>query len=163
MYCNLFVSYLYYTKIFEMLCANLVSIYFTDNESNWENNEKVRHRKLVCIYSILDSRTDKATTISKIKQDYIESFTCHGLTRICTGRLYERIFWLILLVGCLAFCFYLLYEMIIDYLKYEIRTEIRYLMREELVLPTITVCLSVSIMEICTWLLKSILLIFGQY
>ena len=70
----------------------------------------------------------------------MESFSWHGLTRVFTGRKWEKVVWSTLLVGCMSFMVYLAHAMVVQYLQYHIRTEIDIRDEDEIGLPTITAC-----------------------
>ena len=74
----------------------------------------------------------------------MDTFTCHGLTRICTGRPAEKVLWFVVFAGCLGFLIYLAVEMVQEYFEYLIRTETRMVSKEEIILPTVTLCLEVG-------------------
>ena len=83
--------------------------------------------------------------LSQAVREYVDSFSCHGLTRICTGRPLEKVLWFLLFAGALAYLIYLVVGMGKEYLEYDIRTEIRLKSVESIYLPTITLCLEVGL------------------
>ena len=86
---------------------------------------------------VLDSK-------STITQTYMESFTCHGLSRIFTGRCWEKVLWFILIAGCASYVIHLTSIMVSEYMQFKIRTETSIREEEEIPLPTVTACLKVS-------------------
>ena len=69
-----------------------------------------------------------------------ESFTIHGLSRIASGSFKQRIFWIITLSAALGVVSYASYGFVQEYLKFDIRTEIRIYDKESIPLPDIVVC-----------------------
>ena len=67
--------------------------------------------------------------------------TCHGLSRICnTWHVGRRIFWFLLVLGCMCLLVQQLYERISIFLRFEIKTEVLVETYSSLILPTVTIC-----------------------
>ena len=79
-------------------------------------------------------------SVQRIIMDYQESFTCHGLSRILRGSIWERVLWFLLLMGSLTFIGFLTHYLVAEYFEFKIRTEVRVLDAEEIALPSITLC-----------------------
>ena len=78
--------------------------------------------------------------MQSIIDNYKESFTCHGLSRIYTGKKWEKILWFVLLTACLSFIGYLVHDLVNAYTQYNVRTEVRVDDADQVPLPTITAC-----------------------
>ena len=74
---------------------------------------------------------------------YTNNFSWDGLSRVFTGPPVERVFWFFVVVVLLACFSYLVYLLVVDYERHEIRTEVRMLAVDEIDLPKVTVCLQV--------------------
>ena len=81
--------------------------------------------------SLLSRVTAKRRMISS-------SFTCHGLTAILHGDLYDRIIWTVLAIVSIMLALLLTWSLFTSYLKYTVSTSIS--MVYDLRYPTITVC-----------------------
>ena len=69
-----------------------------------------------------------------------ESLSIHGLSRIASGSFKQKIFWLISLSAALGVVSYASYGFVQEYLKFDIRTEIRIYDKKSIPLPDIVVC-----------------------
>ena len=78
--------------------------------------------------------------MAQTKNSYMTSFTTHGLTKTCTGRPLERLFWLVCLSTALCFTVYMCNLFYTNYGKKDIRTEVRIIEKDEIPLPSITFC-----------------------
>ena len=86
------------------------------------------------------SATRKIKLLQSMIDNYKESFTCHGLSRIYTGKKWEQILWFVLLTACMLVIVYLVSDLAKHYLEYNVRTEVRVEDAEKVPLPTITAC-----------------------
>ena len=77
---------------------------------------------------------------SEILTSYRENFTMHGLSKIFNGVLWEKLLWLAALLACLGVIFHFTQGFYKEYLRYDIRTEIRMKTSRSLLLPAITIC-----------------------
>ena len=77
-----------------------------------------------------------------VEQQFVESSTCHGLFRI-TNKQYHivrRGLWFLVVVGCLGFMAYQLFESFSAFLKFQLKTSINVEIHQQLELPAITIC-----------------------
>lgn len=107
--------------------------------NNWstislENDLTVHHNRRSTLLAV-----SKEKLIQK-KNEYIQSFTVHGLTKICTGTKAESVFWLIMLLLGLALSVYVVYRLVSKYLQFEIYTEVSETVTTKNFFPAITFC-----------------------
>ena len=69
-----------------------------------------------------------------------DHFSIHALSRIVSGNLFDRLFWLTVLVLSLSIVLYATSNIIQEYLLYEIRTEIRVVEQHHIQLPDVIIC-----------------------
>ena len=62
---------------------------------------------------------------ASVARSYMEGFTIHGLSKVFTGKLWERLYWFLILAGALGFVIFKVYGFHLNYGKNEFRTEIR--------------------------------------
>ena len=75
-----------------------------------------------------------------VLRSYVEAFTLHGLSKVCTGYRSERIFWLFSLVIAFSFIGYICHHNYQTYLNKDVRTETRSVEQSEMTLPVFHVC-----------------------
>ena len=78
--------------------------------------------------------------ITKKINDYVESFTVHGLTRVCRGNKLESVFWCLMLFGGILLSIIIISGLVSKYLNYGIYTEIRMEVTDRNYFPSITFC-----------------------
>jgi len=78
--------------------------------------------------------------VEKKKNEYVSSFTVHGLTRIFRGSRSESIFWLLMLLVGITMSTYVIHGLIKKYFEYNIYTEVRSTVSIQNIFPGITVC-----------------------
>ena len=71
---------------------------------------------------------------------YRDNFTTHGLSKIFTGLMWEKIFWFTSLFGSLSIIVYFTYGFYVEYNQFDYRTEIRVQTSQNITLPTATIC-----------------------
>ena len=74
------------------------------------------------------------------KDEYVSSFTVHGLTRIFKGSKSESIFWMLMLLVGVTLSTYVIHGLIKKYFEYNIYTEVRSTVSIQNIFPGITVC-----------------------
>ena len=87
--------------------------------------------------------TQRGVTVNKIKKiqgSYGRTLTMHGASRVLYGSPFERVFWLLWVVGMMSLTAYLGTEYFTKYSDRESRIEKRFRDVKELPIPTITVC-----------------------
>ncbi|XP_066927913.1 acid-sensing ion channel 2-like [Clytia hemisphaerica] len=72
--------------------------------------------------------------------EYANTFTMHGLSRIIVGKNIESLFWFMMLFGGLVTCFVVIHGLVSKFYRYEIYTEIRSIIAHENYFPAITFC-----------------------
>ena len=85
-------------------------------------------------------KNQRGQLMVKKKNEYIESFTMHGLSRILTGTRAESFFWLIVLTGALILGTSVVVGLVQKYLKYQVYTEITQKATTKNYFPSITFC-----------------------
>ena len=80
------------------------------------------------------------TTLDEIRESYMHNFTLHGLTKICMGLWWERLIWFASLTTCIAIVVHFALGFYQQYIKYDVRTEIRVSTSKNISLPALTVC-----------------------
>ena len=77
-----------------------------------------------------------------VEQQFVESSTCHGLFRITNKKYHivRRGLWFLVVVGCLGFLAYQLFESVSTFLKFQMKTSITIETHNQLELPAITIC-----------------------
>ena len=76
--------------------------------------------------------------IDQILKSYQSSFTMHGLAFIIKGKPLEKVSWGIFTLGVLTLASFMTHHYMTRYLKKDIRTEIRYIDKQVINLPSIT-------------------------
>ena len=92
--------------------------------------------------SISEVRAFKAKSSSHTEQAnaYKESFTIHGLSKVFTGTICERVFWFLVLACCLGIVAFVSHGFYKQYSDHDFRTEIRMVDIKEPILPALLVC-----------------------
>ena len=72
--------------------------------------------------------------------EYVNTFTVHGLTKVFVGERLESGFWLIILFCGLIFSVVIVYGLVVKFLNFGIYTEIRSQVTEENFFPSVTFC-----------------------
>ena len=73
---------------------------------------------------------------------YREGFTVHGLNWLCTGSLPEKVVWATFISLVMGFAIYMVNGYVQKYLRYEWRTEIRYVETQTILQPVVVFCSS---------------------
>ena len=88
-----------------------------------------------------NSRKTKLDVIVESKKDeYVNSFTVHGLTRIFKASKSESIFWMLMLLVGVTLSTYIIHGLIRKYFEYNIYTEVRSTVSTKNIFPGITLC-----------------------
>ena len=90
------------------------------------------------------SRQVEASITPTLARSYMEGFTIHGLSKVFTGKLWERLYWFLILTGALAFVLYKVYGFHETYVANEFRTEIRMVDAKNLIYPELEFCRKIS-------------------
>ena len=99
--------------------------------------------KLPSASSSLRWHEDQISRRRIIKQkinEYVNTFTVHGLTKVFVGERLESGFWLIILFCGLIFSVVIVYGLVVKFLNFGIYTEIRSQVTEENFFPSVTFC-----------------------
>ena len=76
----------------------------------------------------------------RLIKGYINNLTTHGVTKVISGSLPEKLFWAALLFGVFAYFFYSAYSLLSTFLSYDVIINNDILDLDEVKLPSITVC-----------------------
>ena len=68
-------------------------------------------------------QTESAWT--RLYLSYRDNFTTHGLSRIFTGRVWEKILWAIVLLASLVFVAYATHSFVQEYRSFKVKTDIQ--------------------------------------
>ena len=85
-------------------------------------------------------RTKLDAIVETKKDEYVNSFTVHGLTRIFKGSKSESIFWMLMLLVGVTLSTYIIHGLIRKYFEYNIYTEVRSNVSFKNIFPGITLC-----------------------
>ncbi|XP_066931852.1 acid-sensing ion channel 4-A-like [Clytia hemisphaerica] len=102
----------------------------SDEDNTWHENQM----------------TSKMVIKTKI-EEYINSFSIHGLTRVFKGNRRESIFWSVILLLTTIFVAISIHNLIAEYHKYDYYTEMRDKLTKEHVFPSITICNQAKLRE----------------
>ena len=105
------------------------------NASHQRPHEQVPNALAANVTTSPDPRT-----CPSVSRTYLEGFTIHGLSKVFTGRLWERIFWGSVLLGVLGFLAFIVNGFYTKYKGNEFRTEIREVDERNRTWPTIKIC-----------------------
>ncbi|XP_066931745.1 acid-sensing ion channel 4-A-like isoform X2 [Clytia hemisphaerica] len=78
--------------------------------------------------------------IKKKIEEYVNTFTVHGLTKVFTGERVESAFWLVMLFGGILLSVVIVHGLVTKFLKHGIYTEIRSEITDENFFPSVTFC-----------------------
>ena len=87
-------------------------------------------------------KTRSLSHLRELRQSYVDGFTTHGLTKTCSGQLWERIFWFICVSVTFSCTIYACHMSFLHYKRNDIRTEIRIIEEYKIPMPAITFCLN---------------------
>lgn len=85
-------------------------------------------------------QADRKVRLQKKIDEYVDSFTTHGLTKGIKGTRIESIFWLVMLISGILLCFVVLYGLVSKFLSRAVYTEIRSQITDRNLFPSITFC-----------------------
>lgn len=89
----------------------------------------------------LESKGNAKQRISQKLFRFSTTTTSHGLPRIVESKkLYQRIIWTVFLLSSVCVCAYSIAQSIIEYLKFEVITQIRVVPHSEIVFPQVSIC-----------------------
>ena len=117
-----------------------------DSPSFYMNSNTAHGKSLSTSISSLNTMQWHEAQISRrriIKQkinEYVNTFTVHGLTKVFVGERLESGFWLIILFCGLIFSVVIVYGLVAKFLNFGIYTEIRSQVTDENFFPSITFC-----------------------
>ena len=82
-----------------------------------------------------------SSEIKDTLKELIRSSTCHGIpSAFRTKRSSLRVMWILLFIGCAAYCSYLINDSIMSYLEYDVVTRIDLIYENPARFPAITFC-----------------------
>ena len=88
-----------------------------------------------CIYAC-----EKPAQPDSVWTSYRDNFTIHGLSRVFTGRLWEKALWSIVLLASLLFVGYATHGFVQEYRSFRVKTDIQVISAKEITFPAITLC-----------------------
>ncbi|XP_057302822.1 acid-sensing ion channel 5-like [Hydractinia symbiolongicarpus] len=114
-----------------------------------EDEKNITDEGVVMVESVDESEDDnlwhevqmsKKLVIQKKIDEYVNSFTVHGLTKVMTGSKVESIFWAIMLLGGIILSIVIVHGLVSKFLKFGIYTEIRSQITDQNYFPSVTFC-----------------------
>ena len=90
------------------------------------------------VTSIPPSSSKKSSSTKdtpSVARSYMEGFTIHGLTKVFMGKLWEKVYWFLILMGVLGFVAFKIHGFHSRYQSNEFRTEIRVVNTDNYTLP----------------------------
>ena len=78
--------------------------------------------------------------IKELLKNYIESLTVHGVTKIFTGNIIERVFWFLVFISFFSYFLITLHSLFVQYNNHTYITNTQLFELEQIKLPIITVC-----------------------
>ena len=121
----------------------------TDQVMHLETNEETRYSlgsNIMIdhtpseIESVNPPDTKSPNTLENKRLSYIDTFTMHGVGRMFSGHLLERLFWFCVVTVTISITLLIAHQHIEDYYSREVRTEVRVKSETSLPLPSITIC-----------------------
>ena len=82
----------------------------------------------------------KESSLQTILQSYKEGFTVHGMSRVFSGYLWDRLLWFIVLLASLVFVLYATYGFLQEYWSFNIYTDIQVKTATDITVPALTIC-----------------------
>ena len=111
-----------------------------DPEEMKENEDNAWHE---------NQMTSKMAIKTKI-EEYINSFSIHGLTRVFLGNRKESIFWSVILLILTIFAAISIHKLVAEYHQYDFYTEMREKLTKEHAFPSITICNQDKLVDVST-------------
>ena len=87
-----------------------------------------------------EKRLSRKLVLRKKIDEYVNSFTAHGLTKIFTGTKIESIFWATMLFGGILLTILIAHGLVSKFYAFGIYTEIRSQITERNFFPSVTFC-----------------------
>ena len=100
--------------------------------------------------------TTPPTNSSSVSRSYMEGFTIHGLSKVFMGKLWEKVYWLFILMAVLGFVSYKIHGFHSKYKSHEFRTEIRMVDADDYVYPEIRICSDDLYKHVSLWCYKNL-------
>lgn len=94
-----------------------------------------------------ENQLERKEYVTQKINEYIATFTVHGLTKMFTGSKIEKVFWCIMLSFGIGASAYIIYGLIVKFLKHDVYTDIREVITYKNVFPSLTFCESTLIMQ----------------
>ena len=85
--------------------------------------------------------TRRKRALKRKIREYVNSFTVHGLTRIVSGNIYEKIIWSTIVLTAMVIAVYITRGFVIKYLSHEIYIDLHSVTKEKAFHPSVTFCL----------------------
>jgi len=121
---------------------NGANIYAGSGGSGSSSRTTTRYSKSLSTESLNwhESQITRRAVLKQKIDEYVNTFTVHGLTRVFVGKRIESAFWLVILFCGLVFSVVVVYGLVAKYLNFGIYTEIRSQVTDENFFPSITFC-----------------------
>ncbi|XP_066925592.1 acid-sensing ion channel 5-like [Clytia hemisphaerica] len=87
-----------------------------------------------------EQQLSRKMVIKTKTEEYINTFTFHGLTRVFKGERIESVFWLFMILGGVSLSGVVVNRLVTRYQKHEIYTEIQTKITDENFFPSVTFC-----------------------
>lgn len=87
-----------------------------------------------------EKQISKKKVVRQKMDELVQSFTIHGLTRVCTAQKFEALFWLVMLLLGLTCCGYIIHNLVDRYTKREIYSQISSKLISKNPFPSVTIC-----------------------
>ena len=83
-----------------------------------------------------------SATSSSVSRSYMEGFTIHGLSKVFMGKLWEKIYWFLILIGVFGFVAFKIHGFYARYQSNDFRTEIRMVDIDIHKFPELKICIN---------------------
>ena len=103
------------------------------------------NQRFCCLFFHQDEESNqkKKKPVDKYNQrigDYVDGFTVHGLTKVFKGSRKEACVWMLFICLGMLFAGLVIGRLVAKYYRYETYTEVKSIVTDENLLPSITVC-----------------------
>ena len=93
----------------------------------------------IAIPSLSSSTATSSATVGSVSRSYIEGFTIHGLSKVFMGKLWEKVYWFLILMGVIGFVAFKIHGFYLKHKRNEFRTEVR-MVDNDYKFPVLKIC-----------------------